>query len=258
MSQASLAGHRILITRAPEQATELANAVEAAGGIAMTFPLLDILPRDEQLVSAEEQRLPSPDMLIYVSANAVIHGIRWHRPDATTVAIGPATLSRLQDHGIRDALNPGGGFESESLLADPVMVKVAGKRIRIIRGQDGRELMRDTLSKRGAAVDYLAVYERRARRVPDDETGWLRKQLAKGEISCITIMSVAGMQSLLAIFQGSERDLLHSSRLVTPSRRVLKNLHELMPDARATLAPGPQADDMILGLSACLKQDDIE
>lgn len=258
MSEPSLAGHRILITRRPEQATELAKAVEAAGGIAASFPLLDIIPREEHVVAAEEALLPEPEVLIYVSANAVDHGARWHRPDATTIAIGPATLSRLQEIGVAGAVNPGGGFDSESLLADPFLAKVPGKRIRIVRGQDGREMLRDTLRNRGAVVDYLAVYERKARQVPDDEVAQLKRQLENGEISGITIMSVAAMQSLLALFRGPARDLLLRARLVTPSRRVLKNLNELMPDARATLAPGPQADDMILGLSACLIQDNTE
>jgi hypothetical protein len=82
--------------------------------------------------------------------------------------------------------------------------------------------------------------------------------LRKGEIDGITIMSVASMQSLVGVLQGSAHDLLRGCRLVTPSRRVLKNINELMPDARATLAPGPQADDMILGLIACLKRDNTE
>jgi hypothetical protein len=71
-------------------------------------------------------------------------------------------------------------------------------------------------------------------------------------------MSVASMQSLLGVLQAAAPELLHRCRLVTPSRRVLKNINELMPDTRATLAPGPQADDMILGLIACVKRDNTE
>jgi hypothetical protein len=56
----------------------------------------------------------------------------------------------------------------------------------------------------------------------------------------------------------ARHDLLRRARLVTPSSRVLKNISELMPGLPATLAPGPQADEMILGLTACLKQDNTE
>jgi hypothetical protein len=51
---------------------------------------------------------------------------------------------------------------------------------------------------------------------------------------------------------------LRQTRLVTPSSRVLKNITELVPGVPATLAPGPRPDDMILGLIACLKQDNTE
>ena len=258
MSDRPLAGHRILVTRPSQQAADLTVAIEAAGGIPVAFPLLEILPLDPQRVSREEAKLPSPDFLVYVSPNAVHHGLRWHRATAATIAIGPATLSELHRAGINDARNAGGGFDSESLLADPVFEKVAGRHIRIVRGQDGRELLGETLKDRGAVVDYLAVYRRQARHVSDDEAARLRGQLQKGDIDCITIMSVASMQSLVGVLQEHAPELLAGCRLVTPSRRVLKNINELMPDARATLAPGPQADDMILGLIACLKRDNTE
>jgi uroporphyrinogen-III synthase len=145
MSDRPLSRHRILITRPVSQAADLVRAVEAAGGIAMTFPLLEILPRDAKLVSAEESKLPPPDILIYVSPNAVLHGARWHEPDAMAIAVGPATLGCLKRRGVSEAVSPGGGFDSESLLADAALARVAGKHVRIVRGQDGRELLGETL-----------------------------------------------------------------------------------------------------------------
>jgi uroporphyrinogen-III synthase len=195
---------------------------------------------------------------VYVSPNAAHHGLRWHRANAVAIAVGPATLSELHRAGISDARHAGGGFDSESLLADALLENVAGQHIRIVRGQDGRELLGDTLRDRGAVVDYLAVYRRQARQVSGDEATRLQDRLRKGEIDCITVMSVASMQSLVGVLRESAPDLLRGCRLVTPSRRVLKNINELVPDARATLAPGPQADGMILGLIACLKRDNTE
>jgi uroporphyrinogen-III synthase len=95
MSESSLAGKRILVTRPSQQAADLVTAIEAAGGIPKVFPLLEILPRDPQLVAREEALLPSPEFLVYVSPNAVHHGLRWHRTNAVAIAIGPATLSEL-------------------------------------------------------------------------------------------------------------------------------------------------------------------
>jgi len=72
------------------------------------------------------------------------------------------------------------------------------------------------------------------------------------------VMSVATLNSLFDALPGDSRELLRLTRLVTPSGRVLKNITERMPGLPATLAPGPQADDMILGLVACLTQDNTE
>jgi uroporphyrinogen-III synthase len=258
MTSGALTGHRILITRPAEQAAELADAVEAAGGIALRLPLLEIVPRDSQQIAGDVGRMPPADIVIYVSPNAVRHGFNWHPKTAVTAAIGPATRAELNLCGIAQVICPGTGFDSESLLAHKALTSVSGKTIRIIRGQDGRELLGSTLRERGARVDYLATYLRRSRQVPDSEIRQFESRLRRGEISCITVMSDATLDSLIAVLPVADRGLLRQSRLVTPSSRVLKNITELVPGVPTTLAPGPRPDDMILGLIACLKQDNTE
>lgn len=258
MKANTLAGHRILITRPIEQAAELADAVEAAGGIALRLPLLEIVQREAKQIAAELGRMLLADIVIYVSPNAVRCGFHWHPKDAVTAAIGPATRAELNLRGIASVICADTGFDSESLLAHKALTDVSGKTIRIIRGQDGRELLGSTLRERGARVDYLATYLRRPRHVPDIEIGQLKNRLQRGEISCITVMSDATLDSLLAVLPIAHRGLLRQTRLVTPSSRVLKNISELVPGLPATLAPGPRPDDMILGLTACLTQDNTE
>ncbi|MCI0517972.1 MAG: uroporphyrinogen-III synthase [Woeseiaceae bacterium] len=258
MRTGALSGHRILVTRAVEQAADLANAVEAAGGTALRLPLLEIVPRDAQQISDDVGRMNSADIVIYVSPNAVRHGFAWHPEAAETAAIGPTTRKELELRGVAHVVCPDNGYDSESLLDNEAFTDVAGKTIRIIRGQDGRELLGSTLRNRGATVQYLAAYLRRARRVPEYEIREFAHRLRRGEISCITVMSDATVESLVAILPVADRELLRHTRLVTPSSRVLKNINELVPGLSVTLAPGPRPDDMILGLIASLKQDNTE
>ncbi len=258
MTAGPLHGHGILVTRPAEQAGELAKAIEAAGGIALRMPLLEIVPRNEADIAADVAEMAAPDVVIYVSPNAVRHGFSWHPKDALTAAIGPTTQAELKLRGLAKAICPRTGFDSESLLADKALTDVSGKLIRIIRGQDGRETLGSTLRVRGATVDYLATYLRRARHVPDSEIRQLENLLRRKEISCITVMSDATLHSLLEVLPAARRSLLRQTRLVTPSSRVLKNIAEQMPGLIATLAPGPRPDDMILGLNACLSEDESE
>lgn len=258
MTTGALTGHRILVTRPAEQAAELAGAIEAAGGTALRLPLLEIVPRQAQQIGADVDRMLPADIVIYVSPNAVRYGFAWHPKAAATAAIGPATRAELGLCGVARVICPGTGFDSESLLAHKTLANVSGKMIRIIRGQDGREVLGSTLRERGATVDYLATYLRRPRQVPDSEIRQLESRLRRGEISCITVMSDATLDSLIAVLPFAERGLLRQTRLVTPSIRVLKNIREVAPGVPATLAPGPRPDDMILGLIACLEQDNTE
>jgi uroporphyrinogen-III synthase len=258
MTSGALTGHRILITRPAEQAAELADAVTAAGGTALRLPLLEIVPRDPQKITAEVDRMLPADIVIYVSPNAVRYGFEWHPQAAVAAAIGPATEAALKLRGISRVICPVTGFDSEGLLAQGALTNVSGKAIRIIRGPDGRELLGSTLRERGARVDYLATYLRRSRQVPDSEIRQFASRLRRGEINCITVMSNATLDSLMAVLPDADRGLLRQTRLVTPSSRVLKNITELVPGVPATLAPGPKPDDMIVGLVASLVQDNTE
>ena len=53
MSDISLAGVGVLVTRPSHQAAELSAAIEAAGGHTILFPAIEIAPRSPQDVEAE-------------------------------------------------------------------------------------------------------------------------------------------------------------------------------------------------------------
>ena len=80
---------------------------------------------------------------------------------ADIAVIGPATAKAVAAAGRVVNIQPADGFDSEHLLAEERLQDVAGRRVRIIRGSDGRELLADELKRRGASIDYLSVYERR-------------------------------------------------------------------------------------------------
>ena len=244
MTDAPLQGVGVLVTRPRVQASGLIEAIQSNGGNAICFPVIEIVPRDETAVANDAAELPAADIVIYVSRNAVAYGLQY-AAGATTGATGPATAAAIQAAGQTVDFKPDDGFDSESLLEEPVLKDVAGKQIQIIHGGDGRELLAETLRERGARVDYLPVYERR---IPDSSPELLAEVESawrNGKINAVTIMSVETLENLCALLPGWCVQQLSSMPLVTPAARVIKEVLDRYPAAKTILASGPQAADMV-------------
>jgi uroporphyrinogen-III synthase len=68
------------------------------------------------------------------------------------------------------------------------MENVSGQRILIVRGEGGRETLKDTLIARGAQVDYLNVYRRVCTQLPPVQQ--LKALLEQAEQIIVTLTSV--------------------------------------------------------------------
>ena len=254
MADASLKGLGVLVTRPRAQAAELMAAIEDRGGAAISFPVIEIAPRNAADIAADVAALPPPDIALFVSRNAVYHGLEY-AGDALKGATGPTTAAAIESAGVGVDIKPASGYDSESLLAEPELQDVAGKQVWIIRGGDGRELLSSTLTERGASVHYLSVYERRlpenSRRSLDEiEAAW-----RDGRINVITIMSVETLCNLINLLPGWCLRQLETVPLVTPSARVIKELLDRFPTSRPVLAAGPQASDMVDAIVALNRID---
>lgn len=253
MSLAPLSGRGVLITRPEPQALEFTRAVEQAGGTAIVFPVLEIQPRDRQVVEREQASLPAPDIAVFVSRNAVLYGLDLIADESVRIAaIGPATRAAIEAAGRQVDIWPARGFDTEHLLREPSMQEVQGKAVVIVRADRGRELLGSTLRERGARVDYLSVYRRLPRRVPESELGDLERRWLAGDIDCVSVMSVDSLDSLLSILPASCVAALPASPLVTPSGRVIQTAVRKIPGIQAILAPGPQAGDMVRAIITAL------
>lgn len=244
MTELPLAGVGVLITRPEHQAGELANAIEEMGGTAILFPTLRIDGHDAVTVRAAAKRLPQPDIVIFVSSNAVHFGIHV-AGNARIAVIGEATAVAVRAARRSVDIMPRDGCDSEHLLATADLTNVSGRNITIIRGQDGRDLLAETLARRGAHVSYLGVYERGIATPAADETAALIRKWQSGEIDVVTAMSVASFLNLVALLPQSALHLLARTRLVTPAARVLKEVLTHFPNQAAFLSDGPGAAAMV-------------
>ena len=199
-----LEGLVVLITRPGHQADELARLIADAGGEALRFPTLEIDANiDRDAVAAELGDITQFDIAIFISTNAVTHGVSMlpETPGGTPLvaAIGPSTARALTDAGYAPDIRATRGFTSEALLLEPAFENVAGKRIVIFRGVGGRAMLGRELQRRGAEVVYAEVY-RRDRPVQMD--GYIGAQLAAGAIDAVTATSAETLVNLYELTDG--------------------------------------------------------
>ncbi|MBT8099548.1 MAG: uroporphyrinogen-III synthase, partial [Gammaproteobacteria bacterium] len=184
-----------------------------------------------------------PDTTIFISRNAVEFGFAY--AEGKFAAIGPTTAEAIRQAGGTVEIMPASGFDSEHLLQESAFQNVAGKTIRIIRGQGGRDYLGEQLSQRGANVEYLATYERKLPVYTDDQLGALEKQWRAGDVDAVVVLSVQTFTNLQTLLPEWCQAELASTLLVTHSTRVLKEVLNQYPDCPTRLAGGPQAADIV-------------
>jgi uroporphyrinogen-III synthase len=254
MAERALKGVGVLVTRPRTQAIELVSAIEKAGGSTFCFPVMEIVALDENIVSANAAELAKPDVVIFVSRNAVEYGLRYTNGGKVAV-IGPATAAAVKSAGRIVDIQSASGFDSEHLLAEPALQEVAGQHVRIIRGNSGRALLAEELTARGAVVEYLSVYERRLPDIGEQALADIEARWRRGDIAVITVMSVQSLQNLVALLPAWCESQIELTPLVTPARRVLKEALDRYPASRPILASGPRANEMVEAIIAIHQTD---
>jgi uroporphyrinogen-III synthase len=244
-----LSGFTVVITRPEHQAQNLTQLVQNAGGAAILFPLLAIdEPRHPQPAIEIARALDRYDLAIFISANAVEHGLRYvdahgHWPQSLRIAaVGAATARALQEHHRPAAIVPADGYNSEALLAHPELQNMHGKRVVIFRGEGGRELLGDTLKQRGAQVDYAEVYRRTK---PPVDSQVLLDAWQRSGIDAIVVTSNESLQNLFDLVGPVGQAYLQRTQLVVMSERAAELARQLGVTVPARIVT-PVSDAAIL------------
>lgn len=202
-SDMRLRGVGIVLTRPRSQSEPMAATLTAAGAQAMVFPTLEIVATPLGAASqAALGALPGAALAIFVSANAVEHGLAAARargpwPAEVPVAtVGLATAAQLRREGFGTVIAPTGRFDSEALLALLPEGSLRGRRVAIFRGVGGREHLRQALEAQGAAVHYIECY-RRVRPAADARA--VRAAVLAGRVQAVQAMSAESLENLLAL-----------------------------------------------------------
>lgn len=202
----SLEGRRIVVTRAREQAGELARALQERGAEPVLAPVIRIQPLENLgALRAALSGLSSYRWVVFTSQNAVQvvldRLVAWGltpRVFASTsvAAIGSVTAAALKVRGLAPALVPD-EFVAEALaeaLIEHSGGSLVGARVLIPSAEDTRDVLAAGLRQHGATVEQIAVY----RTVPvETDLGGLAADITRGRIDAVTFTSASTVRAFV-------------------------------------------------------------
>jgi uroporphyrinogen-III synthase/uroporphyrinogen III methyltransferase/synthase len=168
-----LAGRRVLVTRAVQQAGKLSDGLKALGAEPVEVPVLEIRPPEswDPLDTALARLSPSQssqafDWLILTSANTVqtvYARCKLINLDVSEIkllkvaAVGSATAEAARKVGFRVTVVPD-SYNSEGVVA-ALGASVLGKRVLLARAKVARDVIPDALKGIGAVVTVIDAYQ---------------------------------------------------------------------------------------------------
>jgi hydroxymethylbilane synthase len=192
---------RVLVTRAAEQADELAAALRDVGLEPVVVPTIAVEfdpPRGN--LDAAAGLLHTYRWVVITSAN----GARAILKAATRIltelgapswaAIGPATAALLDREGVQVQFQPG---QSSSVAMAAGLPVRPGDRVLVVRGDLADAELAVTLRARGAEVDDIVAY--RTHEAPDGSRALLRAALATGRIAAVIFTSGSTVRGLVEL-----------------------------------------------------------
>ncbi|MDO9046821.1 MAG: uroporphyrinogen-III synthase [Methylobacter sp.] len=218
-----LSGVRVLVTRPEHQAENLSRLIEERDGIAVRFPTLDIVSRDDGEIKYSLTNMNSFQWVVFISVNAVNFALKANsgkigRTESVRfAAVGQSTAQAMKMAGLPVDLMPEDGYNSEALLAMPQLQQVEGQNFLIVRGEGGREQLATTLRSRGAEVNYLEVYKRIT---PCIDSSPVIELLTQHRLDVITVTSAEALQNLSLMLGENNNKLLSLIPLVVVSDRI--------------------------------------
>lgn len=205
-----------LITRPAGKADHL---LEALDGFSIGYLYQPVITTQMVQIKAKDLKLlTEADMLVFVSLSAV-HALEQQiTPDllrAPLLAVGETTAAALQRWTGRPVLVPE-DQRSEGLLSLPQLQQVTGQQVVVVRGNAGRELIKQTLSQRGALVRYVQSYSR----IPLPLDGSQLCQQWQQQVRCIVATSNEILQRIFSLVPADQHGWLCQQHWILVSPRA--------------------------------------
>jgi uroporphyrinogen III methyltransferase/synthase len=217
-----LAGARVLVTRAADQAGRFADAVAELGGDPLVAPLVRVAPTGALEQVAD---FAAYAWLVFTSASAVdctFAELDRRGLDARALAgarlacVGGATAAALARHGVRADVVPAHGDAAgvARAVAAAAGGALAGARVLLPRAERGREEAIDLFAAAGADVHAVAAYRLEPVPADDPSVAHALDRLRRREVHAVAFFAPSQVRALWDLLGDGAAAVLADVRLL--------------------------------------------
>ena len=225
----SLAGKRIVITRAAAQSEAIARELTDRGAIPVVLPLVSFAePEDYVALDAAIAGIQRSDWMILTSAQAVRsvvkrceelkRGLVSVESKLKTACVGPVTAEAARQAGLPvtyvSQTHTGAG------LAEELGSKLAGAKVLLPRSDRANPDLPAALKRHGAEVSEVIAYRTLRPSAVDEKN---LRQIADGEADAVLFFSPSAVQHFAELLGGEQLRALQDKLAITAVGPVTAN-----------------------------------
>ena len=240
-----------LVTRPAHQSGPLNQLLTNAGFNPINFPTIAIVAASPTPFLRDlQENIKHYDLVLFVSRNAVDFSFKFLDSSRLPASlqfgvIGKGSWLALKKQGIESQLIPANSYNSEGLLESPGLQQMIDRRVLIMRGQEGRNLLGDTLRERGARVDYCEVYRRQLPAVSAQDYA---KLVAGHDPDIVIFTSAEGIKNCFQLVSEEQARQLRELPWLLISDRMRETARDLGHNGEIIIADGASVQGIMLAL----------
>ena len=201
----------------------------------LSFPLTEIHPLNNyQIFDGVIENIKTYQHIIFISTNAVHFFLERVKKLSLQIpknlifsSIGPTTKLLLQKKLSVDVHSPIKTFDSEHLLKEKIYNNVEGQKILIIRGEGGRETLKNALEEKGAIVNYGECY---VRKYVDIDLNQLKNDLVNYHHQFFLFSSTNSAKHFIHQLSKVDSSWLQNIKIIVNHKKIGQQLNKIFKD----------------------------
>ena len=215
----------LISTRPQKTNLQLSDELKKSEINLLSFPLTEIHPLNNyQIFDGVIENIKTYQHIIFISTNAVHFFLERVKKLSLQIpknlifsSIGPTTKLLLQKKLSVDVHFPIKTFDSEHLLKEKIYNNVEGQKILIIRGEGGRETLKNALEEKGGIVNYGECY---VRKYVDIDLIQLKNDLVNYHHQFILFSSTNSAKHFIDQLHNIETDWLQNIKIIVNHKKI--------------------------------------